>query len=83
MIEVTGSRPGEKIVEELVIAESQLQATQWEKILLDAPDSIDSNCLREELEELRAKVETGDRGDILTHLRRLVPTYSPVEGRPR
>ena len=82
-IEVTGSRPGEKIVEELVIAESQLQATQWEKILLDAPDSIDSNCLREELEKLRVKVETGDRGDILTHLRRLVPTYSPVGVSPR
>ena len=78
-IEVTGSRPGEKIVEELVRAQSQLQTTEWNKILFDEPDCIDSGHLREALQALRSRVEWGDRADILAELQCLVPTYTPGE----
>jgi FlaA1/EpsC-like NDP-sugar epimerase len=77
-IEMTGSRPGEKIVEELVLAESKLIPTRWEKILLDEPDSIDSGLLHRALQELSAQVEMGDRETILEGLRALVPSYNSI-----
>ena len=74
---VTGARPGEKIVEELVIAEGGLQRTEWGKILLDEPDCIDSAHLHRELEALRSQVDLGDREKLLAGLRRLVPSFVP------
>ena len=79
-IEMVGSRPGEKLVEELVMAESKLRSTQWEKILLDEPDRIDSELLHRELSYLRSKAESGNKEEILMHLQRLVPTYVPGKG---
>ena len=76
-IVVTGARPGEKIVEELVVAEGQLQKTAWEKILLDEPDCIDSTHLRRELEALRSQVDLSNRQELMKGLKRLVPSFIP------
>ncbi len=78
-IELTGVRPGEKLVEELVMSESKLAATKWKKILFDEPDCIDSEHLHIELQGLRAKVEQADRAEIVARLQRLVPSYVPME----
>ena len=75
-----GSRLGEKLVEELVMAESKLRSTQWEKILLDEPDTIDSELLHQELTCLQSKAEMGNKEEILKYLQHLVPTYVPGKG---
>lgn len=75
-----GSRLGEKLVEELVMAESKLRSTQWEKILLDEPDTIDSELLHQELTCLQSKTEMGNKEEILKYLQHLVPTYVPGKG---
>ncbi len=75
---VTGAKPGEKMVEELVSTEGQLQVSQWEKILFDEPDRIDSERLHRALEGLRLQIEAGGLEGILRQLKRLVPTYAPT-----
>jgi FlaA1/EpsC-like NDP-sugar epimerase len=76
-IEVTGVKPGEKIVEELVVAGKALQPTQWEKIMLDEPELMDSVELGAALGALRKDAITGDRDAVIAGLKRLVPTYVP------
>ena len=78
-IKVTGSRPGEKIFEELVMAKNKLRATEWTKILLDEPDRIDSDHLHGALAVLHSEVDSCSRGELLTHLQHLVPTYTSQE----
>jgi len=74
-IKFTGLRPGEKLYEELLMAEEGLTATKHKKIYIGKPCAIDMVELRGELEKLRF-ICNGPKEDIGGYIKRLVPTYS-------
>ncbi|AEE95537.1 polysaccharide biosynthesis protein [Mahella australiensis] len=73
-IEFTGLRPGEKLYEELLMAEEGLQATKHKKIYIAQPADYDIRLLKEELEKLRF-ILLGNGDEIVDFLGKLVPTY--------
>lgn len=85
-IEITGLRPGEKLYEELLMAEEGLGTTRHEKIFVGRPTFSDMDILKRRFEKLRFVVEHGDRKNIMDMLERLVPTYrseQPIEDQSR
>jgi FlaA1/EpsC-like NDP-sugar epimerase len=73
-IKYTGLRPGEKLYEELLMAEEGLTATKHEKIFVGKPLYIDMEELRNELQKLRF-IATGSKEGIIDFVKKLVPTY--------
>lgn len=72
-IEVTGLRPGEKLYEELLMAEEGLEKTAHEKIFIGKPREFNINTLRKDLERLRLGLSEEEKlKDIVAEL---VPTY--------
>ncbi|WP_094549355.1 polysaccharide biosynthesis protein [Petroclostridium xylanilyticum] len=76
-IRFTGLRPGEKLYEELLMAEEGLTATKHEKIFIGKPVHIDHKKLMQEINSLRGLI-FGSGEDISDYIERLVPTYSKV-----
>lgn len=78
-IEFTGLRPGEKLYEELLMAEEGLVDTLHKKIFIgkQLPEYMDN--LREDLRVLKHSAEHDEREMLYTMVRKLVPTYT---GRP-
>lgn len=78
-IEFTGLRPGEKLYEELLMAEEGLVDTLHKKIFIgkQMPEYMDN--LRGDLMVLKHAAEQDEREKIYTMVRKLVPTYT---GRP-
>lgn len=74
-IKITGLRPGEKLYEELLLAEEGVRSTEDEKIYIANPLDIDIDVLKEELEELRNVASAGDDWRVKEILHRMVPTY--------
>ncbi len=80
-IEVVGLRQGEKMTEELWINGENLQPTPHAKINVAEPEKeLDSSELDQSVNGLLACVDKGDDAGILSGLKSLVPTYSPVTG---
>lgn len=77
-IKYTGLRPGEKLYEELLMAEEGLTATKHEKIFIGKPMDIDMDELKNELEKLRF-IATGSNESIIEFIKELVPTYKSAE----
>ena len=77
-IKYTGLRPGEKLYEELLMAEEGLTATKHEKIFIGKPMDIDMDELKNELEKLRF-IATGSNESIIEFVKELVPTYKSAE----
>ncbi|HHY83219.1 MAG TPA: polysaccharide biosynthesis protein [Clostridiales bacterium] len=73
-IKYTGLRPGEKLYEEIMMAEEGLTATKHEKIHISKPLDIDIDELKKELETLRFII-TGPNEAIMEYVKKLVPTY--------
>lgn len=73
-IEFTGLRPGEKLYEELLMAEEGLIDTQHEKIFVAKPLELDLKLLRVELEKLR-NILVDDNDQVKDFMEQLVPTY--------
>jgi FlaA1/EpsC-like NDP-sugar epimerase len=59
-IEITGLRPGEKLKEELLIAEEGAQTTRYEKIFVAPPLRYDFKRLNDWVAKLTAAAEAGD-----------------------
>jgi len=76
-IEFTGLRPGEKLYEELLMAEEGLTATKHEKIFIGKPMFSDLDTLRKELDNLKRILVGSDEG-LVEYMARLVPTYKPM-----
>lgn len=74
-IEYIGLRPGEKLYEELLMAEEGLVQTEHEKIFIGKSGFNDINRLREELQMLRAILIREDREVVEVVVRKLVPGY--------
>lgn len=78
-IEVTGLRPGEKLYEELLMAEEGLIDTPNELIFVGKPGEFDRYQIMEHLKNLKDLVSS-ERPDYLAiqkKLQEIVPTYKP------
>ena len=74
MIEFTGLRPGEKLYEELLMAEEGLTATDHKRIKIGHPIDFDENELVLTIETLE-NVMYDDYADVRSLVKKLVPTY--------
>ena len=77
-IKVTGLRPGEKLYEELLMAEEGLEQTKHDKIYIAAPMDIDITMINQKLNELSELLETStneQRDKIKTVIKEVVPTF--------
>ncbi len=71
----TGIRPGEKLYEELLTDEEGTDVSQHRQIFVARKQSPDADWLDGELNNLIAAAEKGDRSEIQSVLRSLVPTF--------
>lgn len=72
----TNPRPGEKLFEEIMTAEEGTIATKNQKIFMARLSDCDEVKLGRELEKLKIIVKTGNKGEIKTILKRIIPYYS-------
>ncbi|WZL73663.1 nucleoside-diphosphate sugar epimerase/dehydratase [Clostridiaceae bacterium 35-E11] len=77
-IAFTGLRPGEKLYEELLMAEEGLTNTKHEKIFIGQPLAIDMIQLKKELSVLSSILEIEEKELIEPIIKKLVPTYRKV-----
>lgn len=75
-IEYTGLRPGEKLYEELLMAEEGLEETKHEKIFIGRPVYSDLGQLKQEIDLLKALLMKEDRDLIEVVVKKLVPGYN-------
>ncbi len=75
-VEYTGLRPGEKLYEELLMAEEGLRKTDNDMIFIGQLENIDSPWFEAKLHELKTACESNDMS-IRELVRELVPTYVP------
>jgi len=78
-IEIIGLRPGEKLYEELLMAEEGLESTANKLIFVGHPNGIEHDKLKEQLRNLNIAINEGD--DTMNQLKMMmmdiVSTYSP------
>ena len=76
-IEITGLRPGEKLYEELLMNEENLEGTGHEKIFITEPMDFTMAEIEEKLDEFRYIIdnEIYDKEIIKETMKRCVPTY--------
>ena len=77
-IKVTGLRPGEKLYEEILMAEEGLEATKHDKIHIAEPMNINMDMIEDKLEKLNELLETSDNEDkdkIKKVIKQIVPTF--------
>ena len=76
-IEITGMRPGEKLYEELLMDEENLEKTKHKKIFITQPMDITMNDVEEKLDMFREIVndENTSKEDIKDTMKKCVPTY--------
>ena len=75
-IKVIGLRPGEKLYEELLMAEEGLKKTEHNKIFIGKPTFSDLDSLLEKFNELEEIVKKEDFLGIFNKVEEIVPTYS-------
>lgn len=76
-IEFTGLRPGEKLFEELTASNETILATDQPKIKVMRGATPDSAHMQRWLAELRALTEERKERQIVAHLRKMVPEFTP------
>lgn len=77
-IKVTGLRPGEKLYEELLMAEEGLEQTKHDKIYVAEPMNIDMNMIEEklsELDDLLQNATNDQKNKIKAVIKDVVPTF--------
>ncbi|MCL1842346.1 MAG: polysaccharide biosynthesis protein [Defluviitaleaceae bacterium] len=77
-IEITNLRPGEKLYEELLMAEEGLKTTSNNKIFVGRPIDIKPEYLFEVLNILKKAAETGARQQLSDKLHELVPGFDRI-----
>lgn len=75
-IEYTGLRPGEKLYEELLMAEEGLGKTANDLIFIGKLENIDSAWFEDKLTKLKTACNENS-SNIRTLVKELVPTYTP------
>ncbi len=76
-ISFTGLRPGEKLFEEIALAEENIQPTNHEKIYIAQGRFVGLEQLKREIEKLQEAGKSGDRQLINTAIKEIIPEYSP------
>lgn len=78
-IKVTGLRPGEKLYEELLMAEEGLEKTPNELIYIGRPNGFDKETLKETLMMLKAKIHDEEVSSKMVKelVGSIVKTYTP------
>jgi len=74
-IEITGLRPGEKLYEELLLAEEGIKTTSNNKIFIGSPIEIRREILFEALDSLKKSATTAHRADLVQKLKEIVPGF--------
>ncbi|MCL1844335.1 MAG: polysaccharide biosynthesis protein [Defluviitaleaceae bacterium] len=74
-IEITGLRPGEKLYEELLMAEEGMKTTSNNKIFIGSPIDISPKYLFESLDELKKASNTNSRDALVHKLKEMVPGF--------
>ncbi len=77
-IEFTGLRPGEKLYEELLLAEEGIEATKNNKIYIAKPLHTDLAILRREIECLK-DIITNRADEVRDYMKIIVPNYDYKE----
>lgn len=75
-IQFTGLRPGEKLYEELLLAEEGIEKTRYAKIFIGNQAAPDISELKKQLDQL-SKVLQSTPDTIKTVLKEIVPSYTP------
>lgn len=78
-IEFTGLRPGEKLFEELLMAEEGLEKTESQKIFIGNPINIKVEKVFEWLDDVEKNVNSYTNGTGVAKLKELVDTYKTKE----
>jgi len=73
----TGTRPGEKLFEELATKGENMVATSHEKIFVWRNRPCNSEQIKHILEKLQAAVAGASNGEIVQALREVVPEFRP------
>jgi FlaA1/EpsC-like NDP-sugar epimerase len=75
----TGLRPGEKLVEELLLAQEGISATSHEEVCVLKGGLVDFRRLRKSLDDLARIVETKNVDALVAKLCEIVPEYTPSD----
>jgi FlaA1/EpsC-like NDP-sugar epimerase len=75
----TGLRPGEKLVEELLLAQEGISSTSHEDVCVLTGGFVDFRRLRKSLDELARIVEARNVNALVAKLCEIVPEYTPSE----
>ncbi len=75
----TGLRPGEKLYEELLIGERELEKTSNELIFIEKDEAVEAEKMKEILYILKKACDSGDDEAVRRALKKAVPTYRGPE----
>lgn len=75
----TGLRPGEKLFEELLMAEEGLKVTDHNKIFIGKPQEFDREEIFSQLEELKLASDDEDIQRVISLIKKLVDSYRKPE----
>jgi FlaA1/EpsC-like NDP-sugar epimerase len=78
----TGTRPGEKLYEELAILDEHAEKTRHPKIFIGHTRAVSVDALMDLLSELGESVKRRDANAVREALRLAVPEYSPAGSGP-
>lgn len=77
-IKFSGLRPGEKLFEELLMAEEGLKKTENNKIFIGNQIDVDGEKFMQQLDEMFACADSNNSDDVVSKLREVVPTFNHV-----
>ena len=80
-IEITGMRPGEKLYEELLMSEENLESTKHDKIFITESMNFAMEDIEKKLDMFREllKDENVGKDEIKDTMKKCVPTYKEPE----
>jgi FlaA1/EpsC-like NDP-sugar epimerase len=80
-IKYIGLRPGEKLLEEILVDEEKARGTEFDKIFIAPPNDVDARRFFENLAALLEAAEAGDEEKILRSLRDMGIGYNQNPGK--
>jgi len=78
-IKFIGLRPGEKMMEEMLLDIEHNKATKHDKIYIAQPNNFDALQLRKDIKTLERLANLMDEEKAIAKIKEIVPTYKPNE----